>query len=138
MIDIRISAELLSLETSLTVITDSTCGGVASFVGTVRAQNANRKVLHLEFECYEAMALKEMQRIAEDCTEKFKVKNICIHHRIGVVKVGDPAVVIAVNAEHRNGIFDACSYIIDTLKQTVPIWKKEVFEDGSHWVSAYP
>jgi molybdopterin synthase catalytic subunit len=84
------------------------------------------------------MALSEMQKIAHYCQQHWPVLNIVIHHRTGILKIGEIPVIIAVSAAHRAAAFDACRYIIDTLKQTVPIWKKEVFEDGAVWVAAHP
>jgi molybdopterin synthase catalytic subunit len=84
------------------------------------------------------MALSEMKKIADDAKAKWPVNKILIHHRTGILGVGEVPVVIAVSAAHRDAAFDACRYAIDTLKQTVPIWKKEVFEDGEHWVAAHP
>ena len=84
------------------------------------------------------MALKEMEKIAQQAYSKWPVQKILVHHRTGVLQVGEIPVIIAVAAAHRDAAFDACRYIIDTLKQTVPIWKKEIFEDGEVWVAAHP
>ena len=114
------------------------CGGINVFVGTVRNVTKQKKVIRLEFEAYESMAISEMNKIAADVFTKWPVQKILIHHRTGVLQVGEVPVVIAVAAGHRDTAFTACRYIIDTLKQTVPIWKKEVFEDGEVWVAAHP
>ena len=119
-------------------VTDPACGGIDVFIGTVRDETQGKPVLRLEFEAYESMALREMQKIAEQTFEHWPVLSIAIHHRTGVLEVGDVAVVIAVGAAHRAAAFEACRYAIDTLKLTVPIWKKEVFEDGEVWVAAHP
>jgi len=108
------------------------------FIGTVRNATKGKKVNKLEFEAYEPMAIAEMEKIAKQAFEKWPVQKVLIHHRIGVLEVGEVPVVIAVSAAHRAAAFDACRYIIDTLKQTVPIWKKEIFEDGEVWVAAHP
>lgn len=108
------------------------------FIGTVRNITKEKKVVRLEFEAYESMAVKEMNKIAADAFTKWNVQKILIHHRTGVLQVGEVPVVIAVAAGHRDTAFTVCRYIIDTLKQTVPIWKKEVFEDGEVWVAAHP
>ncbi|MDP4821874.1 MAG: molybdenum cofactor biosynthesis protein MoaE [Saprospiraceae bacterium] len=113
-------------------------GGIAVFVGTVRNQTADKRVLRLEFEAYEKMALSEMRKIAERAAEQWPVKRIVIHHRTGVLYAGDIAVIIAVSTPHRKAAFEACAFAIDTLKETVPIWKKEIFEDGEVWVAAHP
>ncbi|CAN5713922.1 hypothetical protein BH10BAC2_BH10BAC2_17110 [soil metagenome] len=114
------------------------CGGIDVFIGTVRNATKGKTVVQLEFEAYEVMALKEMQKIADEVFEKWPVQKIVIHHRTGVLNIGEVPVVIVVAAAHRAAAFDACRYTIDTLKQTVPIWKKEVFDDGEVWVAAHP
>ena len=113
-------------------------GGVVVLVGTVRTQTADKKVVRLEFEAYERMAVSEMRKIAEQAAERWPVQRMLIHHRTGTLVAGDIAVIIAVSTPHRKAAFEACEYAIDTLKQTVPIWKKEVFEDGEVWVAAHP
>ena len=113
-------------------------GGVVVFVGTVCNQTADKKVVRLEFEAYERMAVSEMRKIAEQAAERWPVQRMLIHHRTGTLVAGDIAVIIAVSTPHRKAAFEACEYAIDTLKQTVPIWKKEVFEDGEVWVAAHP
>ncbi len=113
-------------------------GGIDVFIGTVRDMTKGQKVLRLEFEAYEPMAINEMKKIAATAATRWPVHKILIHHRTGVLNVGEVPVVIAVSAAHRDAAFDACRYVIDTLKQTVPIWKKEVFEDGEVWVAAHP
>lgn len=138
MIELKISNQALDLLSCLEISKDLESGGVATFIGSVRNKTKAKEVLRLEFECYEPMAIKEMKKIAESAIAKFAVRNVVIHHRIGVLYPGDVAVIIVVNDGHRECVFDACRYIIDTLKETVPIWKKEVFEDGAEWVSAHP
>ena len=113
-------------------------GGIDVFIGTVRNATKGKAVMRLEFEAYETMALREMQKIAEQASDKWPVQKIFIHHRTGVLQIGEIPVIIAVAAAHRAAAFDACRYIIDTLKETVPIWKKEIFEDGEVWVAAHP
>jgi molybdopterin synthase catalytic subunit len=113
-------------------------GGIDVFIGTVRNATKGKPVIRLEFEAYEPMAMKEMDKIAKQAFEKWPVQKILVHHRTGVLEVGEVPVVIAVAAAHRAAAFEACRYIIDTLKETVPIWKKEIFEDGEVWVAAHP
>lgn len=137
MIEVKISDQPLNMTDGINTTADDTCGGLVIFTGIVRNKTKNKPVLRLEYECYEPMALKEMRKIAENAIQLFAVKNVCIHHRTGTLLTGDIAVIIAVNAPHREAAFDACRYTIDTLKQTVPIWKKEVFEDGEEWISAH-
>lgn len=138
MIDIQISHNPLDPEKCLDWAAADDVGCVNIFVGKVRREANNRKVLYLEFEVYEGMALSEMEKIAKDAQEKWNVERILIHHREGRVEAGEVPVVIAVSARHRREAIKACHYIIDTLKATVPIWKKEVFEGGEEWVSAHP
>lgn len=113
-------------------------GGIATFVGTVRDQTRGRAVIELEFEAYAPMALRELTKIARTATERFQLNGVAIHHFVGLAPVGTVVVVIAASAPHRQSVFAACQYCIDTLKQTVPIWKKERFADGEVWVSATP
>jgi molybdopterin synthase catalytic subunit len=113
-------------------------GAVSVFVGNVRNATNGRNVLRLEFETYEKMALLEMRKIVDKAKEKWPITAASIVHRIGNLAIGDTAVIIAVATPHRADSFAACQYMIDTLKQTVPIWKKEIFEDGEVWVSAHP
>jgi molybdopterin synthase catalytic subunit len=113
-------------------------GAICSFVGTVRSKTANKKVLRLEYECYEPMAIREIEKIIELAKTKWPVLAVAISHRVGTLQLGDEAVVLAVSTPHRKESFEACQFMIDTLKQTVPIWKKEVFEGGEEWVSAHP
>ncbi|MDR6923647.1 MULTISPECIES: molybdenum cofactor biosynthesis protein MoaE [Chryseobacterium] len=138
MIDIKITENQLDISKCLAIAQDLTSGGIATFIGTVRNITKNKPVIRLEYECYQPMAIKEMRKIAENAVSLFSVQNIVIHHRIGILFPGDAAVIIVVNDGHRDAVFDACRYVIDTIKQTVPIWKKEVFEDGEEWVSAHP
>jgi molybdopterin synthase catalytic subunit len=138
MIDIKISDKPLDIQSCIDWVMTQQCGGIDVFIGTVRAATKGKTVVRLEFEAYEKMALKEMKKIANEALQKWKVHKISIHHRTGVLEIGEIPVVIAVSAAHRDAAFDACRYTIDTLKKTVPIWKKEVFEDGEVWVAAHP
>ena len=136
--DIKISTEPLNIQSCIDWVMADVSGGIDVFIGTVRDATKGKKVVRLEFEAYESMALSEMKKIAEAAAAKWPVHKILIHHRTGVLNIGEVPVVIAVSAAHRDAAFDACRYAIDTLKQTVPIWKKEVFEDGEVWVAAHP
>jgi molybdopterin synthase catalytic subunit len=113
-------------------------GGIDVFIGTVRDSTKGKSVTRLEFEAYEPMAIKEMEKIAARAFEKWAVQKLLIHHRTGTLEIGEVPVIIAVSCAHRDAAFEACRYVIDTLKQTVPIWKKEIFEDGEVWVAAHP
>lgn len=138
MVDIKITENKLDLTDCFSLASDLACGGMASFVGTVRNHTKGKSVTRLEYECYESMAVKEIQKIADKAIFLFSVKNIVVHHRTGILFPGDAAVIIVVSDGHRNAVFDACSFIIENIKKTVPIWKKEIFEDGEEWVSAHP
>ncbi|MES2109021.1 MAG: molybdenum cofactor biosynthesis protein MoaE [Bacteroidota bacterium] len=136
--NIQISPSTLNIQSAIDWIMSPESGGIDVFIGTVRNQTKGKKVVRLEFEAYEPMAITEMEKIAKEAFEKWPVQKVLIHHRTGVLQIGEVPVVIAVSAAHRAAAFDACRYIIDTLKQTVPIWKKEFFEDGDVWVGATP
>lgn len=119
-------------------LSDVHSGGICVFVGTVREFTQNEKVMSLQFETYQKMALKEMDKIATDAIKKWDLNNVVIRHAVGLKKVGEPVVVVGASSAHRDACFEACRYLIDTLKKTVPIWKKEVFENKTVWVSAHP
>nr|WP_315035637.1 molybdenum cofactor biosynthesis protein MoaE [uncultured Chryseobacterium sp.] len=138
MIDIKITENTLSISECLDLAKDLGSGGVATFIGTVRNITKNKSVVRLEYECYQSMATKEIKKVADEAMSLFSVRNVIVHHRIGILFPGDAAIMIVVSDGHREAVFDACRYIIDTIKQTVPIWKKEIFEDGEEWVSAHP
>ena len=108
-------------------------GAIVTFDGFVRHQSHNRPTLYLDYEAYESMALAKMREIAEKLHEKFRIHRVGIVHRLGRLEIGETSVFIAVSAPHRAAAFDACRFAIDTLKRTVPIWKKEYFEDGAVW-----
>jgi molybdopterin synthase catalytic subunit len=115
-------------------VADSSAGATVTFVGTTRRDNAGRKVIRLEYEAYEPMALSEMRKLAHEAGRRFGIVRIAIQHRIGVVEIGEISVAIAVSAAHRGEAFEACRFAIDRLKEIVPIWKKEHFEGGEIWV----
>ncbi|WP_111709039.1 molybdenum cofactor biosynthesis protein MoaE [Lutibacter citreus] len=135
---IIVTSEILNLNECYNFVQDASCGGIALFVGTVRNATKNKEVTLLDFSSYEPMAIKEMQKIANLALEKFDIHKIAIHHALGKLKIGEIPVIIAVSSAHRKAAFEACEFAIDTLKETVPIWKKEHFEDGEVWVNAHP
>jgi molybdopterin synthase catalytic subunit len=138
MIDVQLLDTPLSVEQCLSFVQHPGVGGIDIFVGAVRNQTKGKTVLRLDFEAYGPMAVSEMEKIAEAAKAQFEVDRIAIHHRVGRLEIGELPVVIAVGAAHRGAAFDACRFAIDTLKETVPIWKKEYFEDGEVWVAATP
>jgi molybdopterin synthase catalytic subunit len=113
-------------------------GGIVTFIGAVRNRARGRDIRHLEYESYPEMAEREMQRIVDAAAERWPGTRVAIAHRAGHLEIGDLAVVIAAAAPHRAAAFEACRYAIDTLKETVPIWKKEVATDGEYWVDDRP
>ncbi len=119
-------------------LSDAHSGGICVFVGTVREFTQNEKVMSLEFETYEKMALNEMDKIATFALDKWKLNKVVMRHATGLKEVTEPVVVVGASSAHRDACFEACRYLIDTLKETVPIWKKELFENKSVWVSAHP
>lgn len=135
---IKISSHPLILQDCYNFVKDASCGGIAVFVGTVRNSTKNKTVTSLNFSSYEAMAIKEMQKIADRALVKYPIHKIAIHHAVGELQIGDIPVIIAVSSAHRKAAFEACEFAIDTLKETVPIWKKEYFEDGEVWVNSHP
>jgi molybdopterin synthase catalytic subunit len=135
---IHITSAKLDLQKCYDFVQNDACGGISAFIGTVRNATKNKEVTLLDFSGYEPMALKEMQKIANKALEAFDIHKIAIHHALGKLKIGDVPVVITVSSAHRKAAFDACQFAIDTLKETVPIWKKEHFKDGEVWVNAHP
>jgi molybdopterin synthase catalytic subunit len=128
----------LDIQAALNWVMVPGCGGIDVFIGTVREFTKGRRVIRLEFEAYEKMAVSEIQKLADEALQRWPVQRIAIQHRVGVLHIGEMPVIIAVAAAHRDAAFEACRFLIDTLKKTVPIWKKEVFDDGEVWISATP
>lgn len=137
-INIQITSEPLKIDDCRAFVSGDGNGAECFFIGTVRNKTKDKEVDHLYFEAYEPMAEKEMKTIAEEAFKKFEISSIVIHHRIGNLSIGEIPVIIGVGSAHRAASFAACQFAIDTLKQTVPIWKKEYFNDGNVWVSAHP
>jgi molybdopterin synthase catalytic subunit len=115
-------------------VADERAGAVATFLGTVRVHSRGRTVLYLEYEAYEGMAEQVMEQIADEVRRRYDLCSIAIHHRTGRVGIGEPSVAIAVSAPHRQDALAACKDAIDTLKERVPLWKKEVYEGGEEWI----
>jgi molybdopterin synthase catalytic subunit/molybdopterin converting factor small subunit len=129
-----VTEEPLSLDTVVAEVADERAGGIATFMGTVRRQSRGREVQHLEYEAYAEMAEDVMALLARDLQDTHELCGIAIHHRVGRVEIGEPSVVIAVSAPHRQDALAACREAIDRLKETVPLWKKEVYEGGEEWI----
>lgn len=113
-------------------------GAAVTFEGVVRNQTRGRRTLYLNYEAYEDMALQQLEQLAADALGKFQIRDLAIVHRLGRLEVGETSVLIVVVSAHRSAAFDACRWVIDTLKRTVPIWKKEYFEDGAVWADGEP
>lgn len=129
-----IGAAPLDLAAVVAAVADPAAGAVSTFIGTTRTHSRGRTVVHLEYDAYPEMAEAEMARIGEAVRAHHDVLHIAIAHRTGHVPIGEASVIIAVSAAHRGPAMDACREAIDTLKQTVPVWKKEVFEGGEEWI----
>jgi molybdopterin synthase catalytic subunit/molybdopterin converting factor small subunit len=130
----RLSADTLSLDAAVDEVRDERAGAIATFVGTTRVASRGRTVHHLEYEAYAGMAENVMAEIAASLQERYDLCEVAIHHRVGRVEIGDASVVIAVSAAHRQDALAACKDAIDTLKEQVPLWKKEVYEGGEEWI----
>ena len=113
-------------------------GAAIVFEGVVRNNTRGRRTLFLDYEAYQPMALQQMEGLALQALERFKVRDVRLVHRLGRLEIGETSVLIAVSSAHRAAAFDACRFLIDTLKKTVPIWKKEYFEDGVVWADGEP
>lgn len=131
---INLSLEKLDINEAIKKVVATNCGAVSSFIGTTRDFFENKRVLKLEYEAYEPMAVKEINSICKKVRSRWKVEKIAILHRLGQVPVGEASVVIVVSSEHRKESLESVQFIIDELKSTVPIWKKEIYDDDkSQW-----
>jgi len=130
----RLSEDPLDLTAVVREVETEKAGAIATFVGTTRVRSRGRTVLHLEYEAYPDMAERVMAEIADKLRRRYDLCDVAIHHRVGRVGIGEPSVVIAVSAPHRGDALAACKDAIDTLKETVPLWKKEVYEGGEEWI----
>ena len=130
----RLLGEPLSLEAVVDEVRSDQAGAIATFVGTTRLESRGRTVLHLDYEAYEEMAEQVMTEIAAELKARYELCEIAIHHRTGRVEIGEASVVIAVSAPHRQDALAACKDAIDTLKERVPLWKKEFYEGGEEWI----
>ena len=138
--EVRIVREPISTQVVLAALKRPEDGAAVVFEGVVRDNTRGRRTLYLDYEAYEAMALKQMEALATQARQRFAVRAVSILHRLGRLEIGETSVLIVVASAHRSAAFEACRWIIDTLKKTVPIWKKEYFEDGAIWADgeAFP
>jgi len=131
---IEVTQEPIQVQSVIARATKSTGGAVVTFVGTVRNNSEGKQVLYLEYEAYPEMAKKKLQEIAAEIKGKWQLEEVAITHRLGRMEIGEISVVIAVSAAHRFPAFQACEYTINRIKEIVPIWKKEFYEEGSAWI----
>jgi molybdopterin converting factor subunit 1 len=132
--DFRLSEEPLSLDAAVDEVADERAGAIATFTGTTRIESRGHTVRWLDYEAYAEMAEDVMAGIAAQLEERYELCGVAIHHRVGRVGIGEPSVVIAVSAPHRADALAACKDAIDVLKESVPVWKKEVYEGGEEWI----
>lgn len=132
--DFRLTEEPIDVEAVVAEVADDRAGAIAVFLGTTRVRSRGRTVLYLEYEAYGDMAEAEMARIADELGHKYQIAKVAVTHRIGRVGIGETSVAIAVSAPHRADALAACAEAIDTLKDTVPLWKKEIYEGGEEWI----
>ena len=130
----RVTSDPLDVNAVSAIVSSADCGAVATFVGLVRNENGGRRVLWLDYEAYEPLAVKSFVRIDEEAGERWPSIGLAIHHRIGRLEIGEASVVIAAVSPHRADAFAACRYAIERIKQIAPIWKHEHFEGGEIWI----
>ena len=137
---VRLQAEDFSQDAEIAALKAGSrrMGGIATFIGCARDFSEGREVTRISFEAYASMALAEMRKLCNEAIEKFGLLDARIVHRVGMVDAGEQIVFIAAGAEHRASAFEACRWMIDELKQRVPIWKKEITPQGEEWVSQHP
>lgn len=135
---IKITEKPIDVQRVIETASSLGAGAVDVFIGTIRNQANGKNVRWLEYEAYESMAVAEIRKIIDQASHRWTLLGWAVSHRIGTLRPGEVAVVVAVATAHRKESFEACQFIIDNLKAKAPIWKKEVFEDGEEWVSARP
>lgn len=134
---IQISEHSIDIQSVIDAAQSERAGAVDVFIGTVRNHNNAKAVVRLEYETYDTMAIKKMAELADEARQRWSIEKIAMVHRKGVLTIGDVAVVVAVSTPHRAESFEACKWLIDTLKQVVPIWKKEIYDNGEEWLEAH-
>jgi molybdopterin synthase catalytic subunit len=133
---IKVTRESINAISLVEAVRDPAAGAVTLFLGTTRNHHEGREVCRLAYEAYSGMAEKELEKIARTVQKRWGISKVAIVHRVGSVEIGEPSVGIAVSSAHRKEAFAACRYAIDTLKKTVPIWKKEFYRDGEVWIGS--
>ena len=147
-VDIGLTREKLDVAAAVARVTSSSAGGIAVFLGTTRAETASEamgganqsddELVALDYHAYEEMAVREIQKYVAEARRRWPVDHTAVWHRLGEVHVGEPSVIIAVSCAHRGEAFAACQFLIDTLKQSAPIWKREVYRRTSRWQGEAP
>jgi molybdopterin synthase catalytic subunit len=133
-----ITEEVITSDEIIDQLRINTSGAIATFLGIAREFSNGRRVVHLEYQAYKPMAEKKLKEIGDEIYKKWQVDKVAIIHRVGVLKIGETSVLIAVAAPHRRPALEACAYGIERIKQIVPIWKKEIWEDGEVWIEGDP
>ena len=132
---VAVTPDRLDLEPLLRLVADGGGhGAITSFVGTVRDNNVNRRVTHLEYQAYEPLAVKALEQIVQETVAQWPGIRVAVHHRIGRLAIGEASIIIAAASAHRANAFAACRYVIERVKQIVPIWKHEFFDGGEVWI----
>jgi len=134
---IRIVTERIETREVIAAVQCPEAGAIVTFDGTVRNHARDKSVTHLFYEAYDPMAIQEMEAIRDRALARWPLHKLAVVHRVGRLEIGDSSVFVAVSADHRGDAFDACRFVIDSLKTTVPIWKKEFYADGEVWVEGY-
>ena len=135
---IELSEQAIDKARILAAVESDSAGAVATFDGRVRNRSGGKAVTHLYYEAHAPVALRELEAVRREAIERWDVEAVAVVHRVGRLEVGESSVFIAVSAAHRGPAFEACRYVIDTLKQRVPVWKKEYFTDGEVWAEPPP
>ena len=134
---IELTTQPIDISKIIEAATAKQAGAVSVFIGTVRNQTAGKEVVKLEYEAYEPMAINEIQKVIDMAKEKWNLTGWAFSHRTGTLMPGEVAVAVAISTPHRKDSFEACQFVIDTLKKIVPIWKKEIGQHGEHWVEGH-
>jgi molybdopterin synthase catalytic subunit len=137
-VTVALTRERIDAEKIVAAAKSGEDGAVVVFDGIVRNHSRGRRTLHLDYEAYEEMALRQMRELGLKARERFGVRQVTVVHRLGRLEIGETSVLIVVASAHRSAAFEACRWLIDTLKQSVPIWKKETFTDGAVWAPGEP
>ena len=134
----EVTAEAIDTTRLLQAVREDSSGAIASFVGVVRNEHLGRRVDHLVYEAYPPMAEREMRRITAEIRARWRVDHVAIVHRVGRLEIGEASILVAIAAPHRREALEACSFAIETIKRTLPVWKKEYSDEGEEWIIGDP